>query len=68
MKRVSEIASKYSMTVFMSNCVGKSDDHEWTGKSSIWNDKGLSVGQLNDRNEGILIFNTDTQKFIKKMI
>ncbi|MBD0333132.1 MAG: carbon-nitrogen hydrolase family protein, partial [Chitinophagaceae bacterium] len=49
-KRLSEIANKYSMTVFMSNSVGQSDGFECAGKSSIWNSKGLLVGQLNDTN------------------
>jgi predicted amidohydrolase len=45
-KRLSDIAHKYSMTVLMSNCVGQSEDFESAGKTAIWNDKGLLVGQL----------------------
>ena len=45
-KRLSDIASKYSMTVLMSNCVGQADGEECGGKTSIWNNKGLLVGQL----------------------
>ncbi len=56
------------MTVLMSNCVGHCDNFESAGKSSVWNDKGLLIGQLNDTNEGILIFDTDTQKLIEKTI
>ncbi|MBA4184569.1 MAG: carbon-nitrogen hydrolase family protein [Acidobacteria bacterium] len=67
-KTLSEIAGKYSMTVLMSNCVGHCDNFESAGKSSVWNDKGLLIGQLNDTNEGILIFDTDTQKLIEKTI
>ena len=65
-KRLSEIANKYSMTVLMSNCVGHCDNFESAGKSSIWNDKGLLIGQLNDANEGIIIIDTGTQELIKK--
>jgi len=66
--RLSEIANKYSMTVLMSNCIGKCDGHECAGKTSVWNKKGVLAGQLDDANEGIIIFDTDTQKLIEKMI
>jgi predicted amidohydrolase len=64
--RLSDIDNKYSMTVLMSNCVGQSDGYECAGKTSIWNNKGILLGQLNDKNEGILIIDTDTQKLIEK--
>lgn len=64
-KRLSDIANKYSMTVLMSNCIGQADGYECAGRTSIWNDKGLLVGQLNGTNEGILIFDTDTQELIE---
>ena len=67
-KTLSGIANKYSMMVLMSNCVGRCDDFESGGKTSIWNNKGLLVGQLNDTNEGILILDTDTQELIEKTI
>lgn len=68
LNRLSDIANKYSMTVLMSNCVGQSDGYECAGKTSIWNNKGLLVGQLNDTNEGILIIDTDTQELIEQTI
>lgn len=67
-KALSAIASKYSMMVLMSNCVGRCDDFESGGKTSIWNNKGLLLGQLNDTTEGILIIDTDTQELIEKTI
>ena len=67
-RRLSELANKYSMTVLMSNCVGHCDNFESAGKSSVWNDKGLLLGQLNDANEGIIIIDTDTQEVIEKTI
>ncbi len=66
--RLSDIANKYSMTVLMSNCVGQCDDFECAGKTSIWNNKGLLAGQLNDTNEGIIIIDTDTQELIEKIV
>lgn len=67
-KRLSDIGNKYSMTVLMSNCVGQSGGYECAGKTSIWNSKGLLVGQLNNTNEGIIIIDTDTQELIEKTI
>jgi predicted amidohydrolase len=67
-ERLSDIATKYSMTVLMSNCVGQSGGMEGGGRTSIWNNKGLLVGQLDDTNEGIIIIDTDTQELIKKTI
>jgi predicted amidohydrolase len=67
-KSLSDIGNKYSMTVLMSNCVGQSDGYECGGKTSIWNNKGLLLGQLNDTNEGIIIIDTDTQEITEKKI
>ncbi len=68
LKRLSEIANKHSMTVLMSNCIGESDGYECAGKTSIWNNKGFLLGQLNATSEGILIIDTVTQKLIEKTI
>jgi predicted amidohydrolase len=65
-KRLSGIAREYSMPVLMSNCVGQCDGDECRGKSSVWNNKGLLLGQLNDTDEGILIIDTGTQEIMKK--
>ena len=54
-------ASKYSMTVLMSNCVGECDGLLFGGKTSAWNSKGSLVGQLSDNGEGLLIVDTDSQ-------
>ena len=65
-KTLSDIATKYSMTVLMSNCVGLCDGFECGGKTSIWNNKSLLAGQLNDTDEGILIIDTETRELIEK--
>jgi hypothetical protein len=36
-RTLAEIAKKYSMTVFMSNCLGSCGGTECAGNSSIWN-------------------------------
>lgn len=67
-KSLSEIAAQYSMTVLMSNCIGHCDNFDCGGKTSVWNNKGILIGQLNDSNEGILIVDTSTQELIAKTI
>jgi hypothetical protein len=39
----------------MSNCLGELDGVVCAGKTSIWNNHGKLIGQLDDANEGILI-------------
>lgn len=57
--RLSGIAEKYGMTVLMSNYAGQSGGYKCAGKTSAWNNQGKLVGQLNDKNEGLLIVDTD---------
>lgn len=57
-KQLSAIAKKYAMAVFLSNNVGICEGLECGGRSSVWSDRGLMVGQLNERNEGLLICET----------
>ncbi len=66
--RLADIAKTYSMPVFMANCIGPADGDECTGKTSIWNEKGVLIGQLNDTHEGILIYDPDTQELIEKAL
>jgi predicted amidohydrolase len=63
---LSDIASKYSMTVFMSNCVGLTGGYACGGRSSIWNRQGSLLGQLDDSSEGIIILDTETRELIEK--
>ncbi|PSR56448.1 carbon-nitrogen hydrolase family protein [Adhaeribacter arboris] len=62
--RLAGIAKTYSMQVFMSNCVGPAGGMECGGKTSVWNKQGLLMGQRNDTDEGILVFDTNTQELI----
>lgn len=61
---LAEIARKYSMMVVMSNSVGPSYNFVGAGKSSVWNNKGKLLGQLDDSHEGILIIDTLTSEVI----
>lgn len=65
---LSGIARKYSMTALMSNCIGPSSGFESAGRSAIWNNQGMLLGQLNGAREGILMLDTNTQEIIAKTI
>lgn len=57
-EKLSNIASTYKMTTFMSNYIGESGGYECAGKSSIWNTEGELIAQLDNRTEGILTYDT----------
>jgi len=65
-KTLSEIASKYSMTVLMCNCVGSCDNFVAAGGSAIWNNNGELAAQLDDAKEGTLMIDTETDTVIEK--
>jgi predicted amidohydrolase len=67
-RTLADIAKKYAMTVFMSNCIGHCDNFQSGGKSSVWNKHGVLTGQLNDKSEGILIFDPDTDQLIEVLL
>ena len=58
------VAKQYGMPVLMSNCVGFCDNFLSVGQSAVWTKEGELVGQLDDKTEGILIFDTETEEVI----
>ncbi|MFB6362671.1 nitrilase-related carbon-nitrogen hydrolase [Paenibacillus elgii] len=62
------VARKYSMTVLMANCIGHCDNFESVGKSAVWSNEGILVGELDDTNEGIIVYDTTTQEITKKIL
>lgn len=67
-QNLADIAKKYAMTVLMANCIGECDGYECGGKTSIWNNKGILVGQLNDTHEGILMIDMNTQQITQQIL
>ena len=67
LERLSSVARDSSMAVLMSNCVGFADGGQCAGKTSVWNNRGALLGQLNDSNEGMLLFDTETQALIERV-
>jgi len=62
------IAKQYAMPVLMANCVGFCDNFLSVGKCSIWTKEGELVGQLDDKTEGILIFDTETEVIFSRIL
>lgn len=65
-ERLSSVARDGAMPVLMSNCVGFADGSQCAGKTSVWNNRGSLIGQLNESDEGMLIFDTDTHEIIER--
>jgi predicted amidohydrolase len=60
LKKLSDIARNYKMITFMANYVGESGGYECAGRSSVWNTRGEIMGQLGDKEEGLIIYDTRT--------
>lgn len=61
-KHYPEIARKYDMPVVMSNSTGFCDNFLSTGQSGIWGSNGELLAQLNETEEGMLIYDTGTNE------
>jgi len=55
----SKIADEFNTPILMSNCVGYCDNFMSVGKSALWNKNGKLIKQLDDLNQGILIYDTE---------
>lgn len=60
-QRLSHIARSYALTVVMANAVGPADGGECAGQTAVWNHQGILVAQLDNRHEGQILYDTDTQ-------
>lgn len=56
--KLQKLAAKHQIIAMMSNFVGVSGGYNCGGRSSVWNSKGELVAQLNEQEEGILVFDT----------
>lgn len=63
-----KVAKHYAMPVLMSNCVGFCDNFLSVGQSAVWTKEGKLVGQLDDKSQGIIIFNTETEQVIQRIL
>ena len=63
-KRLSGIARNNRLITLMANYVGISGGYECAGRSSVWNEKGELIGQLGDKEEGLIIYDTKSKEAI----
>ena len=56
------IAKKHSIPVLMTNCLGVCDNSLCVGNSSVWAASGELTARLNSESEGLIIFDTLTEK------
>lgn len=64
LEKLSNIARNKKMTTFMANYIGESGGYECAGKSSVWNEKGELIGQLGNKEEGLIIFDTKIKEIL----
>lgn len=57
-KYFSKIAIEYQTPILISNCIGPCDNFISVGQSAVWNKQGQIIGVLNEKNQGLLIFDT----------
>jgi len=55
-ERLAAVAREHSMTVYLSNCIGPCEGSLGGGQSAVWNSQGHCILQMNDTQEGILIY------------
>ena len=63
-----KLAKHYAMPVLMANCIGFCDNFLSVGNSSVWTKEGKLVGELDDKTEGILLFETETEEIDKRIL
>jgi len=56
------VAQEFNIPILMANSVGQCDNFLSIGNSSVWNEKGEVLAQLNDEHQGLLIYDTDLNK------
>jgi len=54
----SKMSKNFKTPILMANSVGECSDFINYGNSAIWNDKGELCGQLNETQQGLLIYDT----------
>jgi len=62
------IAKEFNTPVLLSNCVGYCDNFLSLGNSAIWNEKGKLLEYLNTENQGILVYDLDSNSTEKQYL
>lgn len=61
------VARTYAMPVLMANCVGFCDNFEAVGSSAIWNQRGELVQKLNETDEGVLVWDSESGEVVSEI-
>ena len=64
LKTLAQIAKNMQLITFMANYVGTSGGWQCAGRSSVWNAQGELIGQLGEKEEGVLLFDTQTKEVL----
>lgn len=64
-KKLSLIAKEYSKNVFCVNCVGVSGMYDSFGNSAVWDKYGDLLHQMDDKTEGVLVFDINNQAIVQ---
>jgi len=67
-KHFPKIANEFSTTILMSNCVGHCDNFMSAGQSAVWSKKGELIEQLDTNNQGLLIYDSQTEQTEKEQL
>ena len=67
-KYYSDLAKQYSKPVLLSNCTGPCDNFISVGATAAWDKTGKQLDQIEQDQQGILIFNTQTQNTEKYLL
>ncbi|WP_445749234.1 GNAT family N-acetyltransferase [Polaribacter sp.] len=63
-----QIANEFNTPILMSNCVGHCNNFMSVGQSAVWNKKGELIEQLDTNNQGLLIYDTQTEQTEKEQL
>lgn len=61
---LSSLAKERGIVTMMSNCIGPCEGQEAGGKTGVWNSRGELVAQLDNQQEGLIMFDTNTNQAI----
>jgi predicted amidohydrolase len=65
---LSATASQYGMAVLLSGCVGHCDNFDCGGGTAVIGKEGKVLAELNATDEGVLIFDTETEEVVEKIL
>ncbi|MEZ4978635.1 MAG: carbon-nitrogen hydrolase family protein [Chitinophagales bacterium] len=63
-----KMANEFNTPILMSNCIGPCDNFMSVGQSAVWNKKGELIEQLDVENQGLLIYDTETERTDKEQL